>query len=129
MHHHLSLLLLTSSLAACRGDPSTPNVSTSAVVPNFGLSCVASNTASSAAVHCVRIDTRSGDILRIDYSRLPVSNGPTAAASGPPGRYQLACAATATDQRSDFYCVRLDTHSGDLMLINLLKVGQLPPAP
>lgn len=115
-------------LAACARDPGAPTAGAAAPAPAYTLACHASNTATSAQVHCVRTDTRTGDVVRVDHARLPISNGPTASAPAPAGRYQLACTATATDQRSDFYCVRLDTQTGDLMLINLLKVGQIPGA-
>ena len=74
----------------------------------------------------MRSDTRTGDVKRVNIDKLPVSNGPTAAAPGRPGRYQLVCDATSTETRSDFYCLRLDTESGEMMLINLLKVSEIP---
>jgi hypothetical protein len=95
-------------------------------VPVFELSCRASNTASHAQMHCVRTDTRNGEILLVDHTRLPVSRGPTASAPGGAGRYHTECTATQTDTRSDFYCVRIDTQTGDMMLVNLLEVGQIP---
>jgi hypothetical protein len=44
---------------------------------NYELDCAAANTATSAQLHCVRTDTRSGDVVVVDYLKLPVSNGPT----------------------------------------------------
>ena len=58
--------------------------------------------------------------------KLPVSNGPTASAVEAPGTYTTACAATSMPNRADFFCVRLNTRTGDMLMINLPKVGTLP---
>ena len=103
--------------------------SASAQAANFELDCAASNTATAAQLNCVRTDTRTGDIVVVDYMRLPVSNGPTATGSTAAGRFETGCAATSTDKQADFYCVRMNTETGELMLINLQKVSVLPPKP
>lgn len=95
--------------------------------PNFELDCDASNTRNAAQVNCVRTDTRNGDIVVVDYMRLPVSNGPTATGASTPGRFTTACASTSMEQRADFYCIRMNTETGELMLLNLQKLGVLPP--
>jgi hypothetical protein len=93
----------------------------------FELSCTGSSTHTSGSMQCVRLDTRNGDVQRIDLGKLPASNGPTSSATvGPAGLFQLACAAVNMAERSDFACVRLNTQTGELMLINLMKVGQVP---
>lgn len=93
----------------------------------FELSCTGSATNTSGSMQCVRLDTRTGDVQRVDLGKLPTSNGSTASATlGPEGLFQLACAAVNMAERSDFACVRLNTQTGDLMLINLMKVGQVP---
>jgi len=95
--------------------------------PNFELACDSSDTATKTELYCVRTDTRSGEILRVNYLSLPASNGPTAAAtSGPPGLFTTVCHATYTDTRSDFYCIRLNTVNGEMMLINLQKISTFP---
>ena len=112
------------AMAAC----SAPKASApaGAVAPSFELDCASSDTATASQLFCVRTDTRNGDVMRVNYDKLPVSNGPTAAAAAPAGRYTTVCDATSTDARSDFYCVRLNVDSGEMMLVNLTKVGQLP---
>ena len=114
-----ALLLGTLALSASCAGAAPPS-------PSFRLDCAASDTDTAAQVYCVRTDTRSGDVKRVNIYELPVSNGPTASAAGRPGLYQTVCAATSTPQRSDFFCVRLNVDTGDLLLVNLTKVGQLP---
>jgi len=92
----------------------------------FQLSCEGSATNTSGQIYCVRTDTRSGDVLKIDMAKLPISNGPTGAAAGPAGRYDTKCVAINMAERSDFACIRLNTESGELMLVNLQKVDSLP---
>lgn len=115
-------LLLLALLGACQRE-ATPNAAGERA---FVLDCAGSATHTSGTTQCVRTDTRSGEVLRVDLTRLPFSNGPTGAAAGPAGRYQTACVAVNMAERSDFSCVRLNTESGELMLINLQKVGELP---
>lgn len=122
-----AVVVAVLGLLGCGKQASAPAAGGAA--PLYTLACRSSNTATRAEVYCVRTDTRNGDILRVDYTKLPVTNGPTASAAGPAGRYQTECTATETDQRSDFYCVRLNTESGEMMLINLTKVGQIPASP
>lgn len=92
----------------------------------FTLSCHTASTATTRQVHCIRTDTRNGDVLRVDLSKLPTSNGPTASAAGPAGRYQTACATAASSDQADFYCVRLNSETGEMLLLNMSKLGQTP---
>jgi len=95
--------------------------------PNFELDCRASNTATAAELFCVRTDTRNGSIVRVLHGSLPVSNGPTAVSvAEPPGTYTTVCDATSTTTRSDLYCIRLNTRTGDMMLVNLQKIESIP---
>jgi hypothetical protein len=119
-------LVLVGVLAAGCGRESSGPTPTSAAAPRFELDCDSSDTTTKTELFCVRSDTRSGEVLRIDKDRLPASNGPTAAAVGPPGLYTTVCDATSTDTRSDFFCIRLNTDTGELMMINLQKVGVFP---
>ena len=48
-----------------------------------------------------------------------------AGGSGPPGpapRYQLACDSADTAQQSTLFCVRLDTHNGEALVVDLDKL-------
>ena len=110
----------------CSSSPSTPGKSDP--LPNFQLICDAANTATSAELQCVRADTRTGDVVRINYLQLPTTNGPTATTAGPAGTYTTACSATSMTTRADFYCLRMNTVTGELMLLNLQKVAVYPDA-
>lgn len=94
---------------------------------SYELDCEASNTQTAAQLNCVRTDTRNGDVVVIDYMRLPVSNGSTATGAAAAGRFTTTCAATSTEQRAEFFCIRMNTETGELLLINLQKVTVLPP--
>lgn len=122
-------ILVTAALvglASCsQTSPSAALASATGI--NFELECDAASTATSAQMHCVRTDTRSGDIVVVDYMRLPSSNGPTASGSTAPGRFTTRCAAPGMDTRADFYCVRMNTETGELLLVNLTKVAVFPP--
>lgn len=129
---HLIAVLCAAALAACNPPPAgaVPPVlggPTAPPAPVFALSCHSASTATSRQVHCIRTDTRSGDVQRVNLEKLPVSNGPTAlAAPGPAGRFHTECVAASSEAQSDFYCVRLNTESGELLLVNLTKVPQTP---
>jgi hypothetical protein len=117
---------LSMTLAGCERGGGGKGGGAAAAEGAFQLVCAGSATNTSGAAYCVRTDTRSGDVLKIDIPRLPISNGPTGAAAGPVGRFDTQCVAVNMAERSDFYCIRLNTESGELMLINLQKVGDLP---
>jgi hypothetical protein len=131
----ISLVLLGTGLGAgaCSRSPEPSSQPSSqptgkvAIGGNFELDCSSSDTATAAQLYCVRTDTRTGDVLRVNYMNLPTSNGPTGETAGVPGRFTTQCAATSTDARSDFYCIRLNTDTGEMLLLNLQKVGSLPP--
>jgi hypothetical protein len=114
------LAILALAVAAC----SKTDVASSA--PAFRLQCRPSGTATAAQVHCIRTDTRSGDIVHVEMFKLPVSQGPTGVPAGAPGRFEVECAAASTDTKSDFYCVRLNTETGEMMLVNLQKIPPFP---
>ncbi len=112
------------SLLACTDKPGPGKA---AAPPRYQLHCESSDTAESSQLFCVRMDTRTGDVRRVDLDQLTRSAGPTAVAEPEPdGTFQLACDATVTDKRSDLYCLRLNTRSGELLLIGLPKVGKFP---
>jgi hypothetical protein len=118
----IALLLVA---AACSGSGSgiPPGSSPPA---NYELDCAAANTATAAEIHCVRTDTRSGDVVVIDYLKLPVSSGSTATGTAPAGRFTTACTATSMEKRADFYCIRMNTETGELLLVNLQKASVFP---
>jgi len=118
-------VIVASVLTAC-GRGSSSSGGSAAGEKAFQLDCQGSATNTSGQVYCVRTDTRSGDVLKIDMTKLPISNGPTGAAAGPAGRYDTRCVAINMAERSDFACIRLNTESGELMLVNLQKVDSLP---
>ncbi|HVK87913.1 MAG TPA: hypothetical protein VM513_27525 [Kofleriaceae bacterium] len=125
MHQVLSTSLLAALLAAGCTRDAAPQAAIGGRA--FELSCTGSSTHTSGSMQCVRHDTRNGDVQRVDLGKLPTSNGSTSSATlGPAGLFQLACAAVNMAERSDFACVRLNTQTGELMLINLMKVGQVP---
>ncbi len=122
--------LAVLALAACgrgSGGSGSGSGGASAAGDNaFDLECAGSATNTSGQAYCVRTDTRTGDVLRVEIPKLAISNGPTGAAAAPAGRYETECVAVNMAERSDFYCVRLNTESGEMMLVNLTKVGELP---
>jgi len=124
--------LLPIALAACaksgesKAEVKEKKPGAAARAPAFQLVCGSSDTKASTSLFCVRMDTRNGDVKRVAWDHIPVSQGPTKAADGPAGRYQLVCDATASETVSDFYCLRLDTESGEMMLVQLPKVGVIP---
>lgn len=120
--------LLLLALVACTQRDSAPAPAAS-FAPNYELDCAPANTSTAAQLHCTRTDTRTGDIVVVDYMRLPTSSGPTATGTAPAGRFTTVCDAASTDTRADFYCIRMNTETGELLLVNLQKVGVLPPKP
>ncbi len=120
-------LLLVFGAACTRSETSKPEAKGSPpAAPNFELLCDSSDAKASSMLYCMRHDTRNGDVKRVLWDHLPATQGSTEAAVGPPGRYQLACHATRNEASSDLFCVRVNTETGEMMLINLGKTGTLP---
>lgn len=120
------LVLFAMTLAGCKPSASTETASAT-TAPYYELDCKSSNTATAAELFCIRTDTRTGEVVRVRHLSLPTSNGPTGlGTAGRPGLFTTACAATSTDSRSDLYCVRMNTATGELLLVNLQKVGSIP---
>jgi len=117
-------LALLLALTAC-----SDRVASIASPANYELDCASTNTATAAQLNCVRTDTRTGEILVVDYMKLSVSNGPTVTGTAPAGRFTTSCNSTSTEKRADFYCIRMNTDAGDLLLVNLQKVSIFPPRP
>lgn len=129
------LLLFVLGAAACKAEPekaAAPAVAASTATPrspNFELDCAPSNTSNAAVLFCVRTDTRSGEVMNVNIFALPVSTGSTRVGDGPAGRFTTTCDATSTNTHSDFYCVRMNTDSGEMVMVNLQKIGSIPSAP
>jgi hypothetical protein len=122
-----SSILVAVALCGCPQQPVAvvPGAGASPV-PNFTLGCYSASTATSRQVHCIRTDTRTGDVVRANLDKLPVSSGSTGVAASPPGRFQVSCATAASAEQADFYCARLNTETGELMMLNMQKVPQVP---
>jgi hypothetical protein len=116
---------LAALLVGCSGRPEAARAA-SAPAANFTLDCAPSNTDTAAQLFCVRTDTRSGEVKRVSYLQVPVVAGSATTASAEAGTFQTECAATSTPQRSDFYCLRLNVVTGEIVLVNLQKSAQIP---
>jgi hypothetical protein len=115
------LMLAGLALGGCgRGSSASKDA------PRYQLTCDSSDTSVQSTLFCVRTDTRSGDVRVVQLSKLPVSDGATAAVEGTSGSYQTACDSTDTPERSEFRCVRLNTTTGDAIVLNLSTLPKLP---
>lgn len=119
MKRHLAALVIVTAcgVTACGRDASAP--------ANFELHCDSSDTATESRLFCMRLDTRSGEVVRVNHTALPQTSGTS---PGPSGSYALACDATTTTTRSDLYCIRLDRRSGEMVLLALPALPVIPPA-
>jgi hypothetical protein len=118
-----AVLAVTMGCDAGKAEPPHPTVAM-----NYDLVCDSADTNESSTMFCMRIDTRNGDVLFVDQTKLTQSNGPTAAAvAEPAGTYQLVCDSTNTPTKADFRCLRLHRGTGEVLLVGLPKVGKVPP--
>ena len=122
----IALVAVVALLAACGGRHEDAPAAHGAPVANFTLDCAPSNTDTAAQLFCVRTDTRSGEVKRVSYLQVPVAPGSASTASAEAGTFQTECAATSTPQRSDFYCLRMNVVTGEIVLVNLQKSAQIP---
>lgn len=114
------LVMAGLTLSACTSAPPEPT-------PHpYELVCESTNTATQTAIFCLRHDTRTGDVVRLDLDKLPTSNGPTAGPEEASDTYRLICQSAATDTRADLYCVRLHRRTGDVLVVNLPKTKLIP---
>lgn len=116
----LSLSLSVLGLAGCAGVPAGNEP------PRYELRCKSTDTADKTVFYCMRHDTRTGDVRRVDVERLPVTRGPTAVAEEAAGTYTLVCHATTTNVLANLYCLRLNTVTGDMVVIDLQKADTIP---
>lgn len=96
------------------------------LVPRYELICDSSDTKSKSSLFCMRHDTQTGDVKRVAIDHIPVSQGSTGTTRGPNGSYSLVCHATRTENTSNLYCVRINTQTGEMLIVALPKVGVLP---
>jgi len=96
------------------------------VAGRFELACDSADTVEKSTLFCVRTDTRDGDVMVVDLDRLPITSGASKAAEAPAGTYQTVCDSTVTPQKSDFGCVRLDTRTGELVVLRLSELPHWP---
>jgi hypothetical protein len=121
---HLQLILLgVAGLAASCGRGSSAS---SNPAPRYELSCDSSDTSVQSTLFCVRTDTRNGDVRVLELSKLPVSDGASASVESSNGTYQTVCDSTDTPEVSQFRCVRLNTTSGETIVLDLSKLPKLP---
>jgi hypothetical protein len=117
-----AVLVTMLSLASC--ERSAGNGARGDV--RYRLVCDSADTAQSSTLFCTRLDTRTGDVRTVDLAKVSVSNGPVGGPEYPPGTYELVCKSTQTPQRADYRCVRLNASTGEILLLNLPKVGVIP---
>jgi hypothetical protein len=116
----IATALITIALAsACSKEPA-------AARPPFTLTCDSADTATQSTLFCVRTDTRNGDAVVLDLAHVPVTTGTSRAAEGPSGTFQTVCDSTNTAEKSDFRCLRLDTRTGDVVMLRLSELPRWP---
>ena len=116
---HLAGAVAALALAACARD-------TTPARPSFTLSCDSADTSTQSTLFCVRTDTRNGDAVVLDLAKVPLTTGSSAASDGPSGRFETVCDSTNTAQKSDFRCLRLDTRTGDVVMLRLAELPRWP---
>lgn len=127
MQRTFGLLLLGATLCGCPQQPTVVSaLGVAGAGANFTLSCHSASTATARQVHCIRTDTRTGEVQRVNIDKLPVSTGSSGGAAAAAGRYQTSCVTAATADQADFICARINTESGEMMMVNLQKVTQVP---
>lgn len=120
------IAIVALALGACSSSAPVAGGSPMSGAPAYTLVCHSASTATSRAFHCIRTDTRTGDVVRVAVDKLPVSKGPVGVSTGSAGRYATTCVAASSDTQSDFYCVRLSTDSGEMLLLDMTKLSVVP---
>lgn len=111
--------LWAAGLSGCNPVAASANFGSA---PRYELACESSDTRQTSALFCVRLDSSTGDVKRVDLGKVKATTGSTMGPEKGPGAYQLVCDSTNTEARSEFHCVRLDRFSGELVVIGLPKV-------
>lgn len=115
----MRVALLAFALAACAKTSATPR-------PAFELDCDSADTDTQATLYCARTDTRNGDVVILDLAKLPLTTGSAKAAEAHAGTYVTHCSSTNTAQKADFRCVRMDTRTGDVVMLRLSELPRWP---
>ncbi|MCE9576274.1 MAG: hypothetical protein K8W52_24205 [Deltaproteobacteria bacterium] len=116
---HVTAVFAAFALAACTKEPA-------AARPSFTLSCDSADTSTQSTLFCVRTDTRNGDAVVLDLAKVPLTTGTSKASDGPSGTFETVCDSTNTAQKSDFRCLRLDTRTGDVVMLRLAELPRWP---
>jgi hypothetical protein len=114
------LSLLGGIASGCGPTTASANAAPSGM--RYELTCDSSDTRQTSALFCVRLDSSTGDVKRVDLTKLKYTTGSTMGPEKGLGVYQLVCDSTSTDIRSEFHCVRLDRSTGEVVMIGLPKV-------
>ncbi len=125
----VSSLVLVACSACNKGDKAAGGQSQAGAVAApaaFILTCSPLDTADSGTIVCFRMDTRTGEMVRIRQDRLPQSQGGGKSAAQPVGTYQLECASSSTAKKANMSCIRLNRATGDMMLVTLPKLSEFP---
>jgi hypothetical protein len=93
----------------------------------FALACDSADTTQRSTLFCVRTDTRDGDVLVVDLETAPVTTGSSRASLEPAHTYQTVCDSTVTPEQSDFRCLRLNTRTGDIVVLRLSELPRWTP--
>ncbi len=121
-----TVVILSLAVFACGCNSASPNA---AMAPAFALACASTDTPTESTFHCVRTDTRNGDVRLIDLDRVPITSGSSRAGDEESGTYQTFCDATTTSQTSDLRCVRLHTRTGEVVVLALAELPRWPTSP
>ncbi len=116
---HVTAVVAAFALSACTKEPA-------AARPAFTLSCDSADTSTQSTLFCVRTDTRNGDAVVLDLAKVPLTTGTSKASDGPSGTFETVCDSTNTAQKSDFRCLRLDTRTGDVVMLRLAELPRWP---
>ncbi|MGE0400499.1 MAG: hypothetical protein AB7T06_27555 [Kofleriaceae bacterium] len=111
--------VLVLALSACAKTGASPR-------PAFELDCDSADTDTQATLYCVRTDTRNGDVVVLDLAKLPLTTGSAKAADAQAGTYVTHCSSTNTAQKADFRCVRMDSRTGDVVMLRLSELPRWP---
>lgn len=120
-----SFALLAAGLAV--GACTSPVTATAEGPGPFALACDSADTTQRSTLFCVRTDTRDGDVLVVDLETAPVTTGSSRATLDAAFTYQTVCDSTVTPEQSDFRCLRLNTRTGDIVVLRLSELPRWTP--
>jgi hypothetical protein len=115
----LGAIIIACAVAGCTKEATVAR-------PAFALTCDSADTSTQSTLFCVRTDTRNGDAVVLDLAHVPLTTGDSKVADGPSGTFQTVCDSTNTAQKADFRCLRLDTRTGDVVMLRLAELPRWP---